>query len=175
MADVVSLLQQHYDPTYGIVDVRKVIDELQKTSGAFDEMSRTFHAAEPQWRLPILEGMRTLAATVDCSEDQAAELLRITDTVAADVGVDEYFKSINAVVMSPKAAGALPAYAVRLLERRNDGLARRLAFYAAAMLLLHDRSRITEPLRRGLESAAEAETSAEQKEEFREILAQLRA
>ena len=176
MADIVSLLRQYYDAQYGIVNVRRVIDQLLSSSDRpFDAMSAAFKSAEPQWRLPILEGMRTLAATYDCSEDRARDLLTATDDVAADAGVDEHFKSINTLVMAPQATGALPAYAARLLERR-DSLARRLAFYTVAMLLEHQRTeRITDSLRRALESAAAAETSDQLKQEYGEILTRLRS
>jgi hypothetical protein len=175
MADIVGLLREHYDAKYGLVNVRPVIDQLLKsTPDAFVEMSSAFDTADPQWRLPILEAMRTLAAIGRCDERSAGDLLRATEAVAADSGVDEHFKTINALVTAQRTAGALTPYALDLLKRRGDGLARRLAFYTVAMLLEHGTAPVTASLRGALESAAATETSDQLKRQYAEIVARLR-
>src|SRR5262245_23299208 len=170
MPDVVALLLAHYDPKYGVVNVRPVVDALVADSRKpFDELEMAFHTAEPQWQRPILEGMRTLAADGRCSREQAKKLLDATVSVAADVGVDEHFHTINAVAISSDAAEALPEYAARLLGGPRKDLDRRLALYIVAMLLDRGTASVPDSLWDALQAASRTETSP-LKTQFAEIL-----
>jgi hypothetical protein len=174
VADIVKLLQSHYDEQYGIVNVRPVVDQLLETSrDPFAEVSKTFDTAEPRWRIPILEAMRALAASGHCNEGGAADILRATSTVAADSGVDEYFKSVNAIVSSRQAAGVLTGFVASLLEDTRNEFARRLAFYTVGMLLEHNMGNLTSRLRGALKSAAASERSAQLRRQFGEVIDRL--
>jgi hypothetical protein len=114
---IVEMLRKNYDDQHGVFNVRPVVDSLLNQSRPFAEVSSSFREAEPKWRLPILEAMRVLATTGHCSE--AEDVLRATDVVVGEFGVDEYFKTVNALVGSPDAAPALTGFVSRLLQRQK--------------------------------------------------------
>jgi len=176
MADTfVELLRRNYNEKYGETNVRPALDQLLKTSRApFDEVSVAFKGAEPRWQLPLLEAMRILASTGYCNETEAEVVLRATETVATDSGEDEYFKSVNALVVSPKTAPALTRFISRLLERPvTDDFSRRLAFYTVGMLVEHGEKKLATGLHDALSSAAATERSDRLKLQFQELLKRL--
>jgi len=168
---ILDQLRNNYDERHGVVNVRPVVDNLLKTStNPFAEVSATFRDAEPRWRMPILEAMRVLAASGKCTEEGAQDVLKATEAVAVESGDDEYFKTINALVASPKAATALTAYVLRLLEMGRNSFARRLAFYTVGMLLEHRTAQLSDGLHNALKYAAEEEKSEQLKRQFQELL-----
>lgn len=170
---VIDLLNENYDAKHGVVNVRPVVDALVKTLGdPFDVLWAKFRS-EKTWHSPILEAMRLLAATGRCNERGAAEILDATYTVAQETGTDEYFKTINALVMSPKTAPTLTKFVDDCLHSGND-FERRLAFYAAGMLLEHNGWRYLNSIQDALQSAADAETSPERKRDYKELVNSLR-
>jgi hypothetical protein len=170
---VIDLLNKNYDAAYGVVNVRPVVDKLEHSSdNPFAQVSQVFYTADPQWRLPILEAMRALAVDGYCNREQAHEIFRATDTVAADSGSDEYFKSVNAVVVSPKVAPALPEH-IKIWLNNADDFYRRLAFYTSGMMLERNMNALLKNLRPNLEAAAAAESSPRLKDQFYELLKQL--
>src|SRR5260370_38933309 len=174
MADhIVDLLNKNYDANHGVVNVRPVVDTLLASSDdPFAQFSVIFDDVDPRWPLTILEAMRVLAASGNCTQRQADEIFRATDRVAAESGVDEYFKSVNAVVVSAKIAPALPQHIERWLKTERE-FYRRLAFYTSGMLLERKMSALLKNLRAQLESAAKAESSEKLKGQFNEVLKQL--
>lgn len=177
MADyIVDLLDKNYDAEHGVVNVRPVVDMLLSSSkdpyGPFAQVSQAFGDVEPRWHLPILEAMRVLAASGHCTQKHADEIFRATDTVAAESGNDEYFKSVNALVVSPKTAPALPEHIRRWLNTDRE-FDRRLAFYTSGMLVDRKMNELLKNLRAKLESAANAEPSPKLKGQFMELLTRL--
>src|SRR5580765_2373984 len=101
MADIVEMLSKNYDSDHGVVNVRPIVDALLASSDdPFAEFSQIFDGLDMQWRVPVLEAMRVLAASGHCTQKQTDKIFSATDVVAADSGIDEYFKSVNAVVVS---------------------------------------------------------------------------
>jgi hypothetical protein len=174
MATVVELLNKNYDPDYGTVNVRPVIDAIVASSkDPFHEISGAFNNVEPRWHLPILEAMRVLAATGCCTPEQTGDMFKATETVAAESGRDQYYKSINAVVVSPKIAPVLTQYIAAWLHHgRENEFYRQLAFYASGMLLQRKMSSVLKAIRPVLESAAKAETS-NLRSQFSDVLKQI--
>jgi hypothetical protein len=173
MADVVGLLHKNYDPTYGTVNVRPIVDALVASSkDPFSEFTDVFYKAEPRWHLPILEAMRVLAATGRCTQEQTGEIFKATETVAAESGTDQYYKSVNAVVVSPKIAPALAGQIAGWLNRQNE-FYRQLAFYTSGMLLQRKMSEVLKTIIPTLESAAKSESSSNLRSQFSEVLKQL--
>ena len=171
---IVDLLRSNYDEKHGVVNVRPVVDQLLRTSSApFAEVSASFETAESRWRLPILEAMRVLAASGHCTENDVQGVLRATESVAAESGADEYFKSVNALVASPKTAGALTGFVSRLLDNPRRDFERRLAFYTIGMLLEHRTAKLPDGLRGALRTAADAEGSDQLRRQFVELLGRL--
>jgi hypothetical protein len=169
---IVEMLRKNYDDQHGVFNVRPVVDSLLNQSRPFAEVSSSFREAEPKWRLPILDAMRVLATTGHCSE--AEDVLRATDVVVGEFGVDEYFKTVNALVGSPDAAPALTGFVSRLLQRQRDDFARRLAFYIVGVLLEHHTATLSSQLRQELNAAVETESSKHLSGQFREVLAKSR-
>jgi hypothetical protein len=168
------MLRKNYDDQHGVFNVRPIVDSLLKQSRPFAEVSSSFREAEPKWRLPILEAMRVLATTGHCTEGEAEDVLRATDVVVGEFGVDEYFKTVNALVGSPDAAPALTGFVSRLLQRQGDDFARRLAFYIVGVLLEHHTATLSSQLRQELNAAVETESSKHLSGQFREVLAKSR-
>jgi hypothetical protein len=174
MVDVIDLLNKNYDTEHGVVNVRPVVDELVKIHpNPFEELRAKFKSVEVRWHSPILEAMRQLAATGRCSESGAHEILLATDTVARETGHDEFFKTINALAVSPTTAPTLVKFVYHLLNSGKE-FDRRLAFYAVGMLLEHNGSRLLSDGENVLRSAAEAEESPELKRDFTDLLYSLR-
>jgi hypothetical protein len=173
MVNIVELLDKNYDAAHGVVNVRPVVDYLLRSSkDPFAEFSGIFDQVNPRWHLPILEAMRVLAATDKCTPQQTDEIFKATETVAAESGDDEYFKSVNAVVVSPKIAPALGRYIAQWLST-DASFFRELAFYTSGMLLERKMNESLKPLRPNLESAAQAENSPQLKSQFNELLRRL--
>jgi len=172
---IVELLRSNYDEMHGVVNVRPVVDRLLKSPDrAFADVAAAFKTAEPRWRLPMVEAMRTLAATGYCNENQAPDLIRATEAVAVDSGTDEYFKTVNAMVSSRKTAGALLFFVERLLESgKSTAFARQLAFYTVGMLLDHQTAQVSPGLRVALSLAATAESSDQMKDQFAQVVSRL--
>ena len=170
---VIDLLNNNYDAEHGVVNVRPVVDALTKSvSDPLDELWAKFRS-EKRWHSPILEAMRLLAATGRCNERGAGEILDATDTVAQEAGNDEYFKTINALAVSAKTAPTLTKSLDRWLKSGKD-FERRLAFYAAGMLLEHNGSRYLNGVQDAVKSAADAETSPERRRDYMELMSSLR-
>jgi hypothetical protein len=168
---IVDLLRKNYDDQFGVANVRPVVDKLLESSqDPFGEVLAAFRV-EPQWRLPILEAMRVLASTGYCTVEGALHLIDATDLVAREFGTDEYFKSVNALVASPKAAPALTSFISRLLNTESSEFTRRLAFYILGILLERRKELPLDEVRESLTSAADRETSNQLKEQFRGLLA----
>jgi hypothetical protein len=177
-SDVVELLDKNYDETHGVVNVRRVVDHLLSSSkDAFGDISESFYKVDSRWHLPILEAMRVLAATGKYTEqrtDQVTDqLFKATATVATESGMDdEYFKSVNAVIVSPRIAPALGRYIEDWLNR-DGSFFRELAFYTSGMLLDRNMNEPLKRLRSNLQSAAQAENSPQLKSQFDELLKQV--
>lgn len=171
---IIDLLRSNYNEEHGVTNVRPVVDELlAKSRTPFPDIAVTFRNAEPRWRLPILEAMRALCVVGRCTQDDAELLMRATETVAADSGNDEYFKSINALVASRRSAPALISFVARWLRVPQDEFTRRLAFYVVGMLLEHQTAEITDEVWTALKSAADSEGSDKMKAQFADILGRL--
>lgn len=175
MADtIVDLLRKHYDDQHGVANIRPVVDKLLASSqDPFGEVMAAFRA-EPQWRLPILEAMRVLASTGHCTAAGAEDLIDATQLVAFEFGIDEYFKSVNALVASPRAAPALTSFISRLLSAERNEFSRRLAFYVLGILLERREEVPLDAVRDSLTAAADRETSYQLREQFQELLARIR-
>jgi hypothetical protein len=171
---IVEMLRKNYDDHHGVFNIRPVVDSLLQEFRPFSEVSASFREAEAKWRLPILEAMRVLATIGRCTEKEANDVLSATDDVVNEFGTDEYFKTVNALVGSPKAAPALTGFALRLLRTRGDGFPRRLAFYIVGVLLEHHTATLSNQLRQELADAAGIEASEQLREQFREVLAKSR-
>lgn len=167
---ILDQLRDNYDDQYGVVNVRPVVDELVRTSrDPLAEVSATFESAELRWRIPILEAMRVLAAMGFWTEGGAKAILKATDAVAAESGKDEYYKSINAlVVSSQQATKELMTFVSDWL--RGNHFERWLACYTIGMLIEHRKEPLPEELRSALRSAAMNEESLQMRPKFRELL-----
>jgi hypothetical protein len=168
---IVDLLRKNYDDQHGVVNVRPVVDKLlERSKDPFSEAWAAFDV-DPQWHLPILEAMRVLASTGYCTVEGARYLINATEIVAAEFGSDEYFKSVNALVASPKAAPALTSFISSLLNVETNEFRRRLAFYIFGILLERRTAILPDEIRDSLISAAKGEKSASLKKQFTELLA----
>jgi hypothetical protein len=116
--------------------------------------------------------MRVLAATGRCTEGQTGDIFKATETVATESGTDQYYKSVNAVVVSPKIAPALADHIAGWLNRENE-FYRQLAFYTSGMLVQRKMSDVLKTIKPRLEFAAKAESSANLKSQFSEVLKKL--
>jgi len=170
---IVDLFPDNYDERFGVVNVRPVVDELLKTRNEpFDEIAASFETVEPEWHLALVEAMRALAVAGYCSAQDAEFILGATVTVARESGDDEYFKTINALVSSPRTVKALPGFVHLLLETPEQAFRRRLAFYVVGMLIQQGENTL-ESIRPELSSAIEAEPSVQLRAQFSELLEQI--
>jgi anti-sigma B factor antagonist len=182
MADkIVKLLEANYDEKYGVVNMRPVVDRLLRESqNAFADVATGFGTVERRWRQPLLEAMRTLAASGYCNAEDARTVLVATGSIALERGVGEYFRTINALASSKGAAAALPDFLASLLARPTDELVpsaeepaefrRRLAFYVLGTILEHGTTDIPEDTWLRLKAAASLEPSELRREQFLELL-----
>jgi hypothetical protein len=142
------------------IDMPSVVTELEntglRTADAFEELLNDPTAFN--WHYYALAGMRTLAALGKLPRDKAWTLLEKTERVAWQMGIDEFYKTIDAVVHSPETVPALLDFVEkRLLGQRDIPEWRWLAFTAVALTLqseteeiisaLRDRSTLKERLR----------------------------
>ena len=170
---IIELLNKNYDAQHGVVNIRPVVDTvLQRSTNPFLEISNTFVEATRQWQLPLIEALRTLAASGQCTTDDARFMLEATRTVAEDVGSDEYFKTVNALVSSQASAAALVTFISSLLAGSNE-FKRRLAFYAVGLLAERSPATVPERLLTQLKSEADLEQSPARRAQFLEVLARL--
>lgn len=171
---VIELLSENYDEKFGVVNLRSVLDELSLVSQhPFNDISVSFEHAEPRWQPSILEAMRVLAISNGCSKDEAWEILRATTVVASDIGNEEYFKSVNALVTSTNASDALAEFIAELLAQRPDDFRRRLAFYVVGMLIEHGMTEFHKDILSALRYAAAVENSLQSRQQMEELLGRL--
>lgn len=177
-SDIVELLGKNYDEAHGVVNVRRVIDHLLNSSkDAFGDITESFYEVDSRWHLPILEAMRALVATDKYPKEQtsqvADQIFKATQTAVTESGVnDEFFKSVNAVVVSPEIAPGLGRYIEEWLKS-DVSFFRELAFYTSGMLLERNMNEPLKRLRPNLQSAAQAESSPQLKSQFDELLKQV--
>lgn len=171
---IIKLLANNYDEQHGVVNSRPVLDAVLKDSvEPFRDVLDTFGEAPRQWRLPLVDAMRTLAATGHCTAEEALSMLEATRTVVVDAGDDEeYFKTVNAMVSAPAPAPAVVTFVLSLL-READDFQRRLAFYAVALLADKRTAALPDELRAQLKAEAAREPSLVRRRQFFDVLARL--
>lgn len=131
---IITLLTKNYDENYGVVNSRPVVEAVVKESKyPFRDVAETFYEASQRWQLPLVDAMRTLAATGYCTSSDARLMLDATRVVAEDAGSEEYFKTVNAMASAQALAPAVFDF-VRLLLSETNESRRRLAFYTVALL-----------------------------------------
>jgi hypothetical protein len=170
---IISLLADNYDESHGVVNSRPVVDAvISKSDRPFEDLSNTFEDASRQWQLPLVDAMRTLAATGYCTADDAQLMLDATRTVAEVAGSEEYFKTVNAMVSAQNSSAAVVAFVASLLGDADE-FQRRLAFYAVALVAERRTASISVQLRNQLSVEANRETSRVRRKQFLDVLARL--
>jgi hypothetical protein len=170
---IISLLESNYDEQHGVVNSRPVVDALIRDSKQpFRDLSSTFQGAPRQWQLPLVEAMRTMAATGYCTAEEAGFVFDATRAVAEDPASEEYIKTVNAVGSARVAATAVVTFALSLLNNANESQ-RRLAFYAVALLVEKRTAEVPQQLRAQLKIEADRETSPARRDQFLDVLARL--
>lgn len=167
---IISILADNYDELHGNVNSRAVVDAVIRDSKEpFRDVSNTFRDAPRQWQLPLVEAMRTLAATGYCTGDDTSVMLDATRAVAEDAGTEEYFKTVNAMASARESAPAVLTF-VRSLLGDGDEFKRRLAFYAVALLAEKHTAQLTNNLRDQLKDEAAREPLSSRREQFLAII-----
>jgi hypothetical protein len=170
---IISLLADNYDESHGVVNSRPVVDAvISESDRPFEDLSDTFEDASRQWQLPLLDAMRTLAATGHCTADDARLMLDATRRVAEVAGSEEYFKTVNAMVSAQDSASAVVTFVASLLGAADE-FQRRLAFYAVALLAEKGTASISAQLREQLTDEANREMVPVRREQFLDVLARL--
>jgi len=132
------------------IDILSLVNELEnngiETADAFEALLNDPTAFD--WHYYALAGMRVLAEQGRLPRNKARTLLERTDRVAWQMGIDEFYKSIEAVVHSPVTVPALLDFVEeRLLGQRDIREWRWLAFTAVASVLQSEEVEITSLLR----------------------------
>ena len=132
------------------IDIRAVVTDLEnngvRTADAFEALLNDPTAFN--WHYYALAGMRTLAALGRLPRDKAWTLLEKTERVAWQMGIDEFYRSIEAVVHTPEIVPALLDFVEkRLLGQRDIPDWRWLAFTAVASILQSETEEISSALK----------------------------
>jgi len=156
---LVALLKNQVVAPHGVVNVRAVLDELTRQHrDPTAELVALFH--DPQvheWRYYALVGLRALAAQGRLTAQDARALLAMTDAMAPYAGVDEYYKSISALAVSPQTAPVLLDFIWERLARKTPEDWRWLAFAAVGALLDQGTAKIPQDLAKALRDEASNE------------------
>jgi hypothetical protein len=172
MADsLIGLLQDNMLQDHGVVDIRAVIKELEaRNRSPVAEFTNLFHdPAASTWHFYAMVGMRSLAFYRRLKQDDAYTLLVMTDKLASQVGVDEYYKTISALAVSSETAPVLVDFVQQRLDRRDIPDWRWLAFFAAGTLVKERTAQIPLHVAQRLIPEAAAEPEPQRRGQLEEI------
>ncbi len=170
---VISVLRRHVDGSKGTVDISDAVAHL---SNPAEDLSQVLE--EPtamDWHHTALEGLRLLALRDGLTRASGQLVLDATRDIALQFGIDEYYKSLEALAFSPDTAPLLAVFASQQLGNPTLRDARWLAFFAIAALLQRQPEAIPSELAEQLEAASLDEQNQTRQQEMMEIAEQCRS
>jgi hypothetical protein len=133
---IVNLLSHHANPKHFVVDVKAAMKDLEDPRQDFETVLSDPSVAE--WHFYALEGLRSIAGKAGekpLSRREIEIFIKSTNSVARQVGIDEFYKSFDALARSRDNVSYLADFISDLLSSRNQRDWLWLAFSAMATLL----------------------------------------
>jgi hypothetical protein len=168
--EIVSLLSRHVDSEHFVVDVKAAMKELEDPRQDFEKVLSDPSVAE--WHFYALEGLRSIAGERPISRDDGRMIIQSTKGVAQRLGIDEFYKSFDALARSPNNVTFLADFVSDLLTSRDQRDWLWLAFSAMATLLQRSPffKVVHNPLVQQLITAYEREPVSRRKPQMDEIV-----
>jgi hypothetical protein len=130
---IINSLSRHVNRGHLVVDVKAAMKDLEDPRRDFEKVLSDPSAGE--WHFYALEGLRSIAGEQTLSPEDIKILINSTNSVARQVGIDEFYKSFDALARSPDNVSYLSDFISDLLSSRNQRDWLWLAFSAMATLV----------------------------------------
>jgi hypothetical protein len=98
--EIVGLLSKFADSDHYVVDVRSAMKMLDHPLEDLEKVLSDPSVSE--WHYYALEGLRSIAAENPVSLHDARMIMEGTKRVAQEYGIDEFYKSVDALASSPQ-------------------------------------------------------------------------
>jgi len=172
VAEIVKVLERHVNDEYFVVDVKAAMKELDNPQLDFKNVLDDLKVAE--WHFYALEGLRSIAGKDTISSDVGRAIIDGTKMVAQQLGIDEFYKTFNALAGRRDNASFLADFVSDLIKWHDQRDWLWLAFSAMATLLQRQPDAVTDKLAGELEQAYDKEPTTLRRKPMDEILQILR-